>query len=513
MKIIFALCLLIVSVYCAPIVDEQLNDSWTLFKRVYKKGYASNDEETVRRTIWEKNLAKIRKHNLEADIGLHKYRMGMNHFGDLAHEEFKKQMNGLKMNANTNAHKQDRHMFVAPSNVIIPDEVDWRKEGYVTPVKDQGQCGSCWAFSATGSLEGQTFAKTKTLPSLSEQQLVDCSTKFDNQGCDGGLMNNAFEYIKQNNGIDSEKSYPYLAYDSKCRFKPEDVAATDYGYIYIKEQNETDLTIAIATVGPIAVAIDAGHDSFQFYSSGIYDEPECSRTDLDHGVLAVGYGQEGSKHPDYYYIVKNSWSEGWGDGGYIKMLRNSNNQCGQQAFKHQAYLGYCDFLKCRSLELISGGILIFIFPGVNNQGKCGYEGSSDLLYKCAQSLALTSKELFNYTFQSYCRSLDECIDEKLFNECSLDLITLSLVFVESPLYKLWQTQQITLDEFLHLNTLSVRSWSEPTFKQTLIHNGRPKNDVSHLLDQFYTLYEKETQEQPDLHINCGYSVYIVLKKK
>ncbi len=95
-------------------------------------------------------------------------------------------------------------------------------------MKDQGQCGSCWAFSATGSLEGQTFAKTKTLPSLSEQQLVDCSDKFGNQGCDGGLMNGAFEYIKQNNGIDTEKSYPYTAYDGKCRFKPEDVAATDY---------------------------------------------------------------------------------------------------------------------------------------------------------------------------------------------------------------------------------------------------------------------------------------------
>jgi len=132
-----------------------------LFKRVHEKQYNSVEEEATRRTIWEANLAKIQKHNVEADFGIHTYTLGMNRFGDMTHEEFKQQMNGFKMTANADTTNFDRHTFLAPSNVAVPDAVDWRKEGYVTPIKDQGQCGSCWAFSATGSLEGQHFAKTK----------------------------------------------------------------------------------------------------------------------------------------------------------------------------------------------------------------------------------------------------------------------------------------------------------------------------------------------------------------
>lgn len=326
MKAVLALCFLFIGVYCAPVVDETRNSQWELFKRVHEKTYATVEEEANRRTIWEANLAKIEKHNLEADLGLHTYTLGMNRFGDMSNEEFKKQMNGLKISANEQTADFDRHTFLAPSNVQIPDAVDWRKQGYVTPIKDQGQCGSCWAFSATGSLEGQHYAKTKQLVSLSEQNLVDCSGKFGNMGCDGGLMDSAFQYIKANKGIDTEQSYPYEARDGKCRFKAANVGATDTGFVDIKHQNETDLQVAIATIGPISVAIDASQDSFQFYKSGVYNEPDCSSTELDHGVLAVGYDTTSANKQ--YYIVKNSWGTSWGQQGYIWMTRNKRNQCG-----------------------------------------------------------------------------------------------------------------------------------------------------------------------------------------
>jgi cathepsin L len=324
MKAFIALCLLFVCVYSAPTFDAELDAAWNLFKHTYEKQY-SFTEEINRRSIWEANVAIIRKHNLEADIGLHTYTLGMNKFGDMTNEEFSKQMNGLKLSLRNQSTAIDRHTFLAPANIKLPTSVDWRTKGYVTPVKDQGQCGSCWAFSTTGSLEGQHFAKTQQLVSLSEQNLVDCSTSFGNFGCRGGLMDNSFKYIKSNNGIDTEASYPYETKDDTCRFKAANVGATDTGFVDIPSKDETALQTAIATVGPISVAIDAAHSSFQLYKSGVYSETACSQTQLDHGVLAVGYD---SLNGQDYYIVKNSWGLGWGNQGYIFMSRNKNNQCG-----------------------------------------------------------------------------------------------------------------------------------------------------------------------------------------
>lgn len=319
MQILIVVLGLIGAISAAPVFNSELNEIWTSFKQTHGKVYEAS-EEVVRRAIFEQNVQKITRHNLEHDLGLRSYTLGLNKFADMTHEEFKAIfLNPFKQSTSTAA-----STFLAPQNVKLPDTVDWRTKGYVTNVKDQGQCGSCWSFSATGSLEGQWFKKTGKLIPLSEQQLVDCSTSFGNQGCNGGLMDQAFDYIKKF-GEETETDYPYEARDGKCRYKKAKVVANDTGYVDVTSGSEDDLQTAVATIGPISVAIDASQDSFQLYKSGVYDEPNCSSTELDHGVLAVGYGTQGNSA---YWLVKNSWGTSWGIKGYIMMSRNKDNQCG-----------------------------------------------------------------------------------------------------------------------------------------------------------------------------------------
>ncbi|XP_035211228.1 cathepsin L1-like isoform X1 [Stegodyphus dumicola] len=318
----FAILAIVVlqNVEAATIFDPELDTHWENFKRIFQKHY-SGLEEGARRLIFEGHVNDIVKHNLEFDLGIHKYRKGLNEFADLSHEEFVQTMNGFK----GTKLNESSSTFIPPSNVDLPDTVDWRQEGLVTGVKNQGHCGSCWAFSATGSLEGQHKKKTGELVSLSEQNLMDCSRPEGNKGCEGGLMSRAFKYIKKNGGIDTEESYPYTAEDGTCDFKISNVGATCTGYVKIPSGDENALQNAVATVGPISVAIDASQRSFHLYSGGIYDEPNCSSQLLDHGVLAIGYGTEDGTD---YWLVKNSWGISWGENGYIKMSRNKNNQCG-----------------------------------------------------------------------------------------------------------------------------------------------------------------------------------------
>lgn len=305
-------------------VEFEDQAEWEGFKKEHQKTYATSLEELVRYKIWSSNKEIILRHNMGADQGYHSFWLKMNRFGDLTNDEFVKVYNGYNASLKIPGITANHVLYYNPS-VELPDSVDWRTQGYVTDVKDQGQCGSCWAFSTTGSLEGQHFKQTGKLVSLSEQNLVDCSRKYGNMGCNGGLMDQAFSYIKDNKGIDTEISYPYEAVDQDCQFNPATIGATDTGFVDVQSKNEAALQQAVATIGPVSVAIDASHTSFQFYSHGVYHEPLCSETRLDHGVLAVGYGNDGKND---YWIVKNSWAASWGDKGYILMSRNKKNNCG-----------------------------------------------------------------------------------------------------------------------------------------------------------------------------------------
>jgi len=303
------------------VASDELNAHWANFKRVHQKFYAV-EEESQRRAIFEANVAKVVKHNIEADMGLHKYRLGVNAYADETSQEFRSRRNGLRQAVRqVSGRVQDFHDY----RKALPATVDWRTKGIVTPVKNQAQCGSCWAFAAVASLEGQHAKKTGKLVSLSEQQLVDCSGSEGNMGCEGGLPDNAYAYIKKNGGIDTEASYPYTAQDGDCHFKKANVGATLTGYIDIQQGSESSLQKAVAAIGPISVGIDASNESFQLYSGGVYDEENCSTTQLDHGVTIVGYGSENGQD---YWLVKNSWGDSWGEQGYIKMSRNAQNQCG-----------------------------------------------------------------------------------------------------------------------------------------------------------------------------------------
>merc|ERR1712183_965911 len=302
--------------------EEGVKDKrWEMFKRKYNKVYPQASEEAKRHAIWYNNTQLIHAHNELFKEGKTTFRLGPNSNMDMTAKEFAARFNGFKNKTGFEGVPEVSDVDIKD----LPAEVDWVNKGYVTPIKNQQQCGSCWAFSATGSMEGAHFKATGKLVSLSEQNLVDCSDAEGNMGCDGGLMDQAFNYTVINKGIDTEASYKYTAMDGTCKFNASNVGATISSYTDIPSGSEPDLTKAIATVGPISVAIDASQYTFQLYKSGIYYEENCSSQYLDHGVLAVGYG---SKTTGDYYLVKNSWGTDWGMEGYIMMSRNRNNNCG-----------------------------------------------------------------------------------------------------------------------------------------------------------------------------------------
>jgi len=274
--------------------------------------YSTKDEHDKRFEIFKENFDKIAEHNK----GGHSWTMGITVFSDMTPQEFK------NYTACGNfKHKVSKTVHQAPATWSKNTSIDWVAKGAVTPVKNQGQCGSCWAFSTTGAIEGRYFVAKGQLNSLSEQDLVDCSKQ--NSGCNGGLMDYAFDFVETNGGLCSEDDYPYVAY-SHWRCEEDGCSKEDPISSYVDVSESTSALESACNDGPVAIAIEADQSSFQQYQGGVMTGA-CG-TGLDHGVLLVGYGTDGS---DDYWKVKNSWGTDWGEDGYFRLCRNCNKNRGQ----------------------------------------------------------------------------------------------------------------------------------------------------------------------------------------
>ena len=317
--------LLFISLLSFGSASSSYENEFKSYVEKYNKHYNQN-EYVKRYNIFSENMDYIKYSNSNTSKT---YKLGINNFTDMSRTEFNKKYLNLRINQthhhNNNYLHKHHHSQHNTSNKTNPRSIDWRASGVVTDVKNQGQCGSCWAFSAVGAIEGQHALNTSQLISLSEQNLVDCATNYSCDGCDGGFPDDAMDYVLNNCGIDTESSYPYNADDGSCSYNKSNDGANITGVVKLPSGNMTALYDAIANIGPISVALDAEGD-FQMYSSGIFTSPKCSTDMLDHAVLAIGYGV--SANGNKYLMIKNSWGADWGMDGYIYFSAEIDNMCG-----------------------------------------------------------------------------------------------------------------------------------------------------------------------------------------
>ncbi|XP_059279367.1 low-temperature-induced cysteine proteinase-like [Lycium ferocissimum] len=298
--------------------DEEVMAMYESWLVEHKKVYNALGEKDKRFQIFKDNLKYIDEQNAMGKS----YKLGLTQFADLTNEEYRSMYLGTKVDVSRRLSNAQSDRYAPKVGDSLPDSVDWREKGVLVGVKNQGQCGSCWAFSAVAAIEAVNKMVTGDSISLSEQELVDCDTSY-NSGCKGGLMDYAFKFVINNGGLDTEEDYPYTAKDGRCdQTRKNARVVTIDGYEDVPANNEKALKKAVAGQ-PVSVAIEAGGKDFQHYKSGIFTG-NCGAA-VDHGVVAVGYGSENGMD---YWIVRNSWGASWGERGYLRMQRNIANPKG-----------------------------------------------------------------------------------------------------------------------------------------------------------------------------------------
>ncbi|XP_019865917.1 procathepsin L isoform X2 [Aethina tumida] len=300
-------------------VEEDLDKLWQQFKEKFNKTY-SGFHDTSKRAAWEDNVRKIRKHNEEAAQGHHSYFIKENHLSDLSPKIYLQKMVKLTKSIHRKTPHENLIGDIYHHMHDLPEEINWVEKGFRTPVYNQKDCGSCYAFSVALTIQGQVFKQTKQLVPLSEQQIIDCSVKSGNYGCGGGSLRNTLKYLDNSGGLMAYSDYPYKAKQQTCKFDKSRTIANVSSWAILPARDEKALEIAIAKIGPIAASINASPRTFQLYHKGIYDDPLCSSNVVNHAMLIVGYTKDA-------WILKNWWGNHWGEDGYMRLKRHKN-RCG-----------------------------------------------------------------------------------------------------------------------------------------------------------------------------------------
>merc|ERR1712159_74410 len=314
MKLIAVAAVLVAAAAAGPLGESEYSALWNQFKADFGKNYALSEEHDARYSTFKDNVDFITSHNARAEE--HGYTVAINQFADMTKTEYSAMLTYKAENKKPNP-------VVVFDESNLADSVDWVAKGAVTPVKNQGQCGSCWAFSTTGATEGAYQIATGKLLSFSEQELVDCAGSYGNQGCNGGLMDDGFKYLEAK-GDELEASYSYTGKTGTCSTSKQSAAdgikaGKVTSYNDVTSDSVTQMMAAV-NKQPVSVAIEADQSGFQFYKSGVFSGT-CG-TNLDHGVLVVGYGTDSGKD---YWKVKNSWGTTWGQEGYIMLAKGAKN--------------------------------------------------------------------------------------------------------------------------------------------------------------------------------------------